>query len=87
MINQPARGKTCDTILGIVEEGKKIIKDFEESQALELSLPAGVQVVEHYEISRYSTLRTSASPGFVQSESRNDARRGHIRLNSRMAAA
>jgi ferritin-like metal-binding protein YciE len=51
MINQPARGKTCDAILGIVEEGKEIIKDFEEFQAL----------VEHYEISRYSTLRTWAA--------------------------
>jgi ferritin-like metal-binding protein YciE len=51
MINQPARGKTCDAILGIVEEGKEIIKDFEEFQAL----------VEHYEISRYSTLRTCAA--------------------------
>jgi hypothetical protein len=30
---------------------------------------------------------TWASPGFVQSESRNDARREYIRLNSRMAAA
>jgi ferritin-like metal-binding protein YciE len=51
MINQPARGKTCDAILGIVEEGKEIIKDFEEFEAL----------VEHYEISRYSTLRTWAA--------------------------
>ena len=51
MINQPARGKTCDAILGIVEEGKEIIKDFEEFQAL----------VERYEISRYSTLRTWAA--------------------------
>ena len=51
MINQPARGKTCDAILGIVEEGKEIIKDFEEFQSL----------VEHYEISRYSTLRTWAA--------------------------
>jgi ferritin-like metal-binding protein YciE len=30
MINQPARGKTCDAILGIVEEGKEAIKDFDE---------------------------------------------------------
>jgi ferritin-like metal-binding protein YciE len=51
MINQPARGKTCDAILSIVEEGKEIIKDFEEFEAL----------VEHYEISRYSTLRTWAA--------------------------
>jgi ferritin-like metal-binding protein YciE len=61
MINQPARGKTCDAILGIVEEGKEIIKDFEEFQALALGLPAGAQTVEHYEMSRYSTLRTWAA--------------------------
>jgi ferritin-like metal-binding protein YciE len=43
-----------------VGEGKEIIKDFEESQAVDLGLPAGAQAVEHYGISRYITLTTWA---------------------------
>jgi ferritin-like metal-binding protein YciE len=46
-----------------VEEGKEIIKDFEEFQALALGLPAGAQTVEHYEISRYSTQNVAARIG------------------------
>ena len=28
MIGKPARGKTCDAINGIIEEGKEIMEDF-----------------------------------------------------------
>jgi ferritin-like metal-binding protein YciE len=61
MIDQPARGKTCDAIMGIVEEGKEVMEEFEHSQALDSGLLAAAQAVEHYEISRYGTLRTWAA--------------------------
>jgi ferritin-like metal-binding protein YciE len=61
MIDQPARGKTCDAIMGIVEEGKEVTEEFEHSQALDSGLLAAAQAVEHYEISRYGTLRTWAA--------------------------
>jgi ferritin-like metal-binding protein YciE len=60
MIDKPARGKTCDAIMGLVEEGKEIMEEFGDSDALDAGLLAGAQAVEHYEISRYGTLRTWA---------------------------
>jgi ferritin-like metal-binding protein YciE len=61
MLGKPARGKTCEAIQGIVEESKEVIKDFDGSEALDAGLLAAAQAVEHYEISRYGTLRTWAT--------------------------
>ena len=60
-IDQAARGKTCDAILGIMEEGKEIIKEYKDMPALDAGLLAAAQAVEHYEIARYGTLKTWAS--------------------------
>jgi len=60
MIGKPARGKTCDAILGIIEEGKSIMDEFKGTQALDAGLVAAAQAVEHYEIARYGTLKTWA---------------------------
>src|SRR5437660_1693134 len=60
MIEQPAKGKTCDAINGIIEEGKEIMAEFKGSPALDAGLLAAAQAVEHYEISRYGTLKTWA---------------------------
>lgn len=54
------RAKTCDAILGIVEEGKEIMEEFKDSAALDAGLIAAAQAAEHYEISRYGTLKTWA---------------------------
>jgi ferritin-like metal-binding protein YciE len=61
LIGKPARGKTCDAILGILDEGKEVMEEFGDSPALDAGLLAGAQAVEHYEISRYGTLKTWAS--------------------------
>jgi ferritin-like metal-binding protein YciE len=61
MLGKSARGKTCEAIQGIVEEGKEVMDDFKESEALDAGLIAAAQAVEHYEISRYGTLRTWAT--------------------------
>ncbi|TCR68214.1 ferritin-like domain-containing protein [Bosea sp. BK604] len=55
-----ARGKTCDAILGIVEEGKAVMEDYGDSPALDAGLLASAQAVEHYEIARYGTLKAWA---------------------------
>jgi ferritin-like metal-binding protein YciE len=60
LIEKPARGKTCPAILGMVEEGQEIIKEYKGTEALDAGLLAAAQSVEHYEISRYGTLRTWA---------------------------
>lgn len=59
-INEKPKGKTCDAILGIVKEGEEIAKEFKGSPALDAGLISAAQAVEHYEISRYGTLRTWA---------------------------
>ena len=61
MLDQPARGKTCDAILGIIEEGKDVLEEFEGAPALDAGLTAAAQAVEHYEMARYGTLKTWAT--------------------------
>ena len=60
LLDQPAKGKTCDAINGILDEGKEIMTEFKGSPALDAGLLAAAQAVEHYEISRYGTLKTWA---------------------------
>jgi ferritin-like metal-binding protein YciE len=60
LIGKSARGKTCDAIDGILEEGDGVMVDFKGNPALDAGLLAGAQAVEHYEISRYGTLITWA---------------------------
>jgi ferritin-like metal-binding protein YciE len=54
------RGKTCDAIMGIIEEGQEVMKEFKGAPALDAGLLAAAQAVEHYEIARYGTLKTWA---------------------------
>src|SRR4029079_7132046 len=60
LIGKKVQGKTCDAINGIVEEGQEIMKEYKGSPALDAGLLAAAQAVEHYEISRYGTLKTWA---------------------------
>jgi ferritin-like metal-binding protein YciE len=61
LINAPARGKTCDAIQGILDEGKEIMDEYKGMPALDAGLLAAAQAVEHYEISRYGSLKTWAT--------------------------
>jgi ferritin-like metal-binding protein YciE len=60
-IDETPRGKTCDAIMGIIEEGQEIMKEFKGAPALDAGLLAAAQAVEHYEIARYGTLKTWAA--------------------------
>ena len=60
-IDKRSQGKTCDAIIGITDEGAEIMKEYKGSPALDAGLLAAAQAVEHYEISRYGTLKTWAS--------------------------
>lgn len=57
LLGKPARAKTCDAILGILDEGKEIMDEYKGCEALDAGLLAAAQAVEHYEISRYGTLK------------------------------
>jgi ferritin-like metal-binding protein YciE len=61
IIDKPARGKTCDAINGILDEGKEIMEEYADTDALDPGLLAAAQAVEHYEISRYGTLKMWAA--------------------------
>ncbi|MFN3353489.1 MAG: ferritin-like domain-containing protein [Brevundimonas sp.] len=57
LIGKPARGKTCDAIEGILAEGEEIMDEYKDNIALDAGLLAAAQAVEHYEITRYGTLK------------------------------
>lgn len=61
LLGKKVQGKTCDAIMGLVEEGQEIMKEYKGSPAIDAGLLAAAQAVEHYEISRYGTLKTWAA--------------------------
>jgi ferritin-like metal-binding protein YciE len=61
LIDEKAQGKNCPAIVGIIEEGQEIIKEYKGSPALDAGLLSAAQAVEHYEITRYGTLSTWAN--------------------------
>lgn len=60
-IKQTPKAKTCDAIMGILDEGKEIMDEYKGMPALDAGLLAAAQAVEHYEISRYGTLKCWAA--------------------------
>ena len=54
-IGEPVRGKKCDGLMGIIEEGKSAMEELEGS-VRDAALIAGAQRAEHYEIAAYGTL-------------------------------
>ncbi|MFD1944277.1 ferritin-like domain-containing protein [Paradevosia shaoguanensis] len=74
LLGKAPRGKTCDAILGIIEEGKSIMDEFKDSPALDAGLISAAQAVEHYEITRYGTLKAwAADLGMPEAEKLFDA--------------
>src|ERR1700731_2513005 len=60
ILGKPACAKTCEVIMEITDEGAEIMTDYKGMPALDAGLLAAAQAVEHYEMSRYGTLRTWA---------------------------
>jgi ferritin-like metal-binding protein YciE len=55
-LDEKARGKHCEGIAGIIEEGKKIMDEDFDDAAMDASLIAAAQRAEHYEMAAYGTL-------------------------------
>jgi len=55
-IDEPAKGKHCDGIAGIIEEGKSIMEEDFDDATMDACLIAGGQRAEHYEMAAYGTL-------------------------------
>ena len=60
IIGEKPKGRTCDAIVGIAQEGAEIMKEYKGTRALDAGLLASAQAVEHYEITRYGTLKAWA---------------------------
>ena len=58
-LGMTARGKTCEGMKGLIEEGSSHIEELEGS-TLDAALIGAAQKVEHYEIATYGTLATWA---------------------------
>lgn len=56
LLGEKPRGKHCDGIAGIVEEGKSILEEDFEPETMDACLIAGGQRAEHYEMAAYGTL-------------------------------
>lgn len=61
IIGKKPQAKTCPAIDGILEEGSEIMEEYKDNPALDAGLLAAAQAVEHYEISRYGTLKRWAT--------------------------
>ena len=56
-VGEKASGQKCDAIEGLIKEANGIIKEAKGGPALHAAVIAAAQAVEHYEISRYGSLR------------------------------
>lgn len=57
LIDRKPTSKRCEAIDGILKEGDGVLEDYKGTTALDAGLIASAQAVEHYEITRYGTLR------------------------------
>ena len=55
-LDERARGKHCDGIAGIIEEGKSIMEEDFDDTTMDACLIAAGQRAEHYEMAAYGTL-------------------------------
>jgi ferritin-like metal-binding protein YciE len=59
-LDETPKGKTCQAMKGLVEEGSEILGEDGEESVLDAGIIAAAQKVEHYEIAGYGTVRTFA---------------------------
>jgi ferritin-like metal-binding protein YciE len=55
-LGEKVRGKHCDGIAGIIEEGKSVMEEDFDDVTMDARLIASAQRAEHYEIAAYGTM-------------------------------
>lgn len=55
-LDEKVRGKHCDGIAGIIEEGKSVMEEDFDDATMDACLIAGGQRAEHYEMAAYGSL-------------------------------
>ncbi|MBB2203069.1 YciE/YciF ferroxidase family protein [Gluconacetobacter tumulisoli] len=69
IIGKAPRAKTCEATQGILAEMEEDLEDFGTTEAADAVLIGGAQAIEHYEISRYGTLKAwAANLGLADAE-------------------
>lgn len=56
MLGEKVRGKHCEGIAGIVEEGSSLLQEDFDGAVLDAGIIAGAQRAEHYEIAAYGSV-------------------------------
>jgi ferritin-like metal-binding protein YciE len=59
-IGKPTKAKKCEAIEGIIKEAEELMKEATNDNVRDAAMLAAAQAVEHYEISRYGTLKAWA---------------------------
>ena len=57
LIDRKPTSKRCEAIDGILKEGDSVLSEYQGTSAADAGLISSAQAVEHYEITRYGTLR------------------------------
>ena len=60
-LDDSPKGKTCQAMKGLIEEGSEILNEEGEDSVLDAGLIVAAQKVEHYEIASYGSVRTFAN--------------------------
>ena len=60
-LDESPKGKTCQAMKGLIEEGSEILKEECEESVLDAGMIVAAQKVEHYEIASYGSVRTFAN--------------------------
>jgi ferritin-like metal-binding protein YciE len=59
-LGEKPKGKTCQAMKGLIEEGSEILEQDGEESVLDAGIIVAAQKVEHYEIAGYGSVRTFA---------------------------
>jgi ferritin-like metal-binding protein YciE len=60
LLGVPAKGKKCEGMAGLIEEGQKMMAEDAEPSVMDAALIAAAQKIEHYEIASYVCVCTYA---------------------------
>ena len=61
ILGKSSRGKTCNGMKGVLEEGAEVLDETEEGSVRDAALISAAQRVEHYEMAGYGCVRALAT--------------------------
>ena len=60
MLSVSPKGKSCEGMKGVIEEGSSMLSETDEGDVRDAALISAAQRVEHYEMAAYGTVRSYA---------------------------